>query len=98
MRAVETTPAALLSASKEFWFSSARAIEDQPGCPVKRKRASLGGCGEPCGENRLMLLPHCDGHERHRIVAENVDDFDCDGVAAWFVVRMCGGFNSRSRF
>ncbi len=45
-----------------------------------------------------MLLPHCDGHERHRIVAENVDDFDCDGVAAWFVVRMCGGFNSRSRF
>ncbi len=32
-----------------------------------------------------MLLPHCDGHERHRIVAENVDDFQ-DRVAPVLVL------------
>ena len=34
----------------------------------------------------LGQSPHCDRHERHGVVAEDVDDFDGDDVAARFVV------------
>lgn len=39
----------------------------------------------------LPILPHVHRHERHRIIAEYIDDFDGDDVAARRLVGMlCG--------
>jgi hypothetical protein len=38
-------------------------------------------------------LSHCHWHKRHRVIAEDVDDFDRNNIATWLVVRMRGGFH-----
>lgn len=42
--------------------------------------------------NLIKFSPHGHWHKGHRVVAEDIDDFEGNNIASGFLVGMCSGF------